>query len=462
MKKKILIINPGIFFKYYRPEDYIAVSPTLILFFSYLKEHGIDCEPVDFDEEVKSLKIFSNTSLYRKKARELLKKHKWDIVGISCYSSRSYLHAVSIAQVCKELNKNCTVVVGGYHATTAPKDFYTKKDYFDFIVRGEGEIVFLQICQGSLKRNTANPQIIEGIPRDLSRGVFLDWKGYKYYQRDKGKDLRLSITRGCPHHCSFCVESKTKYINRQYPVSLAIRDLKNAIKQMEPRKIILSDPSFPLFTEWGEEFMKRLIKEKIKIPINMLLRIDAMKEKYVDLISKLDLILHFGIDSCSQRMLVIMNKTKDPRTYLKKVEQNLLLLNNRKILTIVSLIFNHPGDTNEIANETVDFLTKIFVRCKTTSTFFHFHPFCYFPGTLIHHHRKRFERKFGTIIRHKEWWKKEGDQFKLSRSIIPNRASSRKVKLELRMKRLLEDIIDKKFDNKVSLFKIWHEKDVKY
>src|SRR3989338_9222568 len=120
MSKKILIINPGGFFVHTFPEEQTWIQKenfraSLLILYSYLKKQGIKSEVIDFEYEIGHPTNLEEINCFNHAVKDRLKHCNFDIAAISCYTSKSYLTTVAVANICKEINPHCTVVVGGNH-----------------------------------------------------------------------------------------------------------------------------------------------------------------------------------------------------------------------------------------------------------------------------------------------------------------------------------------------------------
>src|SRR3989338_5383291 len=174
MTPKVLLIYPSALFA---PENDWGVDstiqPQLIILYSYLKENGITADVLDLTIEIGRPKNLKEAEDFPFKVKKLLSQYSFDIVAISCFTSINYLASVLAARISKEINPHCKVVVGGYHPTAIPDDFFSHEGLFDYIVRNEGEAALLDICNSCHDGENSVPKVIDGTPRDLSRGICL-------------------------------------------------------------------------------------------------------------------------------------------------------------------------------------------------------------------------------------------------------------------------------------------------
>jgi radical SAM superfamily enzyme YgiQ (UPF0313 family) len=70
---------------------------------------------------------------------QLCRRVRYDIIGISCYSSLDYLKVMAIAQVVRDAAPHACLVTGGYHPSARPDDLIMAGSCFDYVVVGDGE-----------------------------------------------------------------------------------------------------------------------------------------------------------------------------------------------------------------------------------------------------------------------------------------------------------------------------------
>ncbi len=458
-KRKALLIHPGELFS--TNLDYLkGLRPQIMTLYSFLRENGVDVDVLQCEEEFGRPSNQKEIEEYCGNIANALGQYDLDIVGISCYTSFEYLASVMVAQICRRLSKDCTIVVGGYHPMAVPDDFrppQAPEGLFDFLVQGEGELAFLDICTGQHTKKESL-QIIEGIPRDLSRGVFLDWENFKYIKRG-ANHVEMSFSRGCPFRCSFCIESTTNFKYRHYSVDNALREIQRSVDIIDPHIVRFSDPLFRLDTPFGKELLRALVDRKFDKTLSFMTRIDMITKEDITLLSKLNVRLFFGVETFSEKMLLLMNKTKTPATYLKKVEENIGYLNEGKILCDFALLFNYPGETIETVNETFSFMERVFAPLRDVSICCgHNGDFLYLPGTDVTKNIARFEKEFGTIIRHKTWWREQGNHGQLASDVVPSHGLSGKVSWRPRLEALTREYLYRNMSKETMLLKFWFEK----
>ena len=96
--------------------------------------------------EVKLLDLKLTKKKVREVIKEVLSSFQPDLVGISCMTFQ-YPTGLRIANFIKKLNPKIKTVFGGYHPTLCSNEVLKEKS-IDYVVRGEGEITFVELVKG--------------------------------------------------------------------------------------------------------------------------------------------------------------------------------------------------------------------------------------------------------------------------------------------------------------------------
>ena len=186
-----------------------------------------------------------------------------DIVGISSDTPRIN-RAMEFAKDAKESGK--TVVLGGVHPTFLDEDLLST-GWVDYIVRGEGEVTFLELVRALEEAGEEGAGKVRGISRltedgtcsrSPSRDFINDLDRMPYPARDlidlkcyrgltlSGRPMTSILTsRGCPYNCSFC--SANKLTGRTWRA----RNPNSIVDEMES---IMRDHPFPAFCLVDDNF----------------------------------------------------------------------------------------------------------------------------------------------------------------------------------------------------------------
>ncbi|MBL7197036.1 MAG: radical SAM protein [Candidatus Omnitrophica bacterium] len=335
-------------------------------------------------------------------------KDKFDIIGISSMTP-SFLNVVEMSKIAKKCSK-ATVVIGGQHASAFREKILKEIPTIDFLIYGEGENSFLELCT---KINCQNKKDIKGLvwrdgdkiitnaPREFIADLDLlpypkkelnDALTFSAHSHFKfGKTAPLITSRGCPYKCIFCSSRNTmgeKY--RHHSVEYIISQIEYLYKEMDIRGIIFWDDTLTLLPERLEKMCQQIIKKGIKIQWYCLSRIDSVTEELLKLMKKAGLrMISFGIESGSE---TVQRKIKKGLS-LDKANKIIRICEKEEIRTQASFILGFPFETVDTINETIEFAKKL---SPAVAIFFSLIPF---PGSEIFDSLP-LEKKFVSL---EEW-----------------------------------------------------------
>lgn len=381
---KILLVNP--------PSKFLIddnVFPTLGLLYlsSYLKKAGYS--------DISLLDLNGNHTL----PAEI----EADIVGF--YSTTAQFPIVlDLKEKLKNINKNRSAVyiIGGPHVSGRPGD---AEPYFDYIVLGEGERVFLDIVNSiSSGKRPMNKtpkyeyiQDLDTIPfpdRDL-----IDIASYKYFIN--GKPAATLITsRGCPFRCAFCA-------NNTWGKTLRLRNPENVIEEIG---LLMERYGYRAFMFFDDTMT--INKKRMEILCDMLKELNIIYRCFIrsDTVDKDILIkmkesgcveVGMGMESGSQRILDIVDKGQT-------VEQNLRAAKWCKEIQIRVkgfFVVGFPGENKESVRETVE------VMEKSRFDNFDITVFVPYPGSRIYREKDNYDINFETSYEN-YWYKGKPDCYK--------------------------------------------------
>jgi radical SAM superfamily enzyme YgiQ (UPF0313 family) len=361
---------------------------------------------------------------FRRKVTEYFKKTDFDILGLSCWTSLSYKATLTVAQICRELYPDKLIVVGGYHPTARPNEFRTEDNAVDYVIRGEGEHTLKELAEnfGSDGR-PEKTTIINGPFFSQEKFVEYDWSIVdKFISANFSGLLRnayIVLSRGCPYNCSFCMEPMKDHKWRAFTPEQSIKEIAKVAEKYKPQAIPISDACFGLNRKWRKEFLKRLVDIKPEFLVILETRAEFLDSEDVKLLSNLNVEVQFGIESCSEKILLLMQKTRHPKIYLEKFRNISHRLSDQGVIHRASLIFNHPGETEQTLNETFDFIDKEICK-KDTSLIWANHGYMHFPGCELDSNKEFYEKKFGSKFLKDKWWLEDGDQYENSLNFVPS------------------------------------------
>ncbi len=138
-----------------------------------------------------------------------------------------------LAQVLKEKYPDCTIIFGGHHVPPGG-DMLEECPYIDYLLHGEGEIIFRRLLLALIGKDTANeipgismryngkiitnPETVSvecNFPSPYLKGYFDD-----IIKENPDTDFMALIetSRGCPNSCAYCDWSNMKSKIRLFPI----------------------------------------------------------------------------------------------------------------------------------------------------------------------------------------------------------------------------------------------------
>jgi hopanoid C-3 methylase len=293
-----------------------------------------------------------------KRLNDCLDTYRPDVVGITSYTV--HVNVVkSIIKEIKEFDNGIKIVVGGHHASVSPADFIDVNP--DYIVKGEGIIVFRQIVEvlkGNIRINelesveidrlgsTIILKSIEEVPigsfpypdRVLSEKYRKEY--FSYWMKPIAS---LRSSSGCKFRCSFC-SLWERYNGRYYT-----RKPESVVEELKTIKediIYFSDDESFLDSENVNNLADLIRKSGIKKRYHMLVRADSVV-KNKDILAKWKDIglerVFIGMESAKDEFLKKINKG----TSVKINEEAVKYLQNLGITVISDFIIDQEFDRSD-------------------------------------------------------------------------------------------------------------------
>ena len=143
---------------------------------------------------------FSINDAMQSVAEKILKESP-KILGLGVYIWNVTL-IKELIHIIKKVSPQTTIILGGPEVSYEP--FRVNLDDADFIIKGEGDLAFYELCQKIIKEEKSERVVPMALPN--LKEIQLP---YKYYTDDdiKNRYIYVEISRGCPFECEFCLSS---------------------------------------------------------------------------------------------------------------------------------------------------------------------------------------------------------------------------------------------------------------
>lgn len=184
-----------------------------------------------------------------------------------------------------------------------------------------------------------------------------------YNKLNHKKQLSLTVSRGCPFNCRFCLSVKTFGVNeRRKSVDEVVEYLKQNKDLFDSFKLFA--PTFTVNLGWVKDFSKRLIDEKLKISWTATSRIDCLvDEEVVRLMAESGCYkISVGIETINSSSEFL--KKKFPKETMKRVADH---FNKYGIMLKGLIMLGVPGQTKDDIRELFCFMEENNIKIRPTS-----------------------------------------------------------------------------------------------
>ncbi|HEY3445236.1 MAG TPA: radical SAM protein [Myxococcales bacterium] len=368
----VLLLSPGII----KWTDADFGLPHLVSLGGYLRAHlKVRVEILDLGYEPGDRHALQRT---------LEELGPYRLIGVSCYSSFDYLRVMALGRWLKRLYPDVPLVVGGYHPTALPGDFLPSP--FDAVIAGEGERGLREFLEQAKAPTTPTPGVVESLD-DLPPYQWDLLDRYWPQARRIGSKLQIYLGRGCPYHCTFCMErAKGAYRWRAFSPARALEELQGLAKRVRLADWVVNvaDPLFGFDRAWRREVLEGIVRGGL-LPLQYwtLTRVDDLDEEDVALLARARFSIGVGLESGSPDMLRRMNKAANPGQYLERIERFAGLALKHGLNWSANVIVGHPGETPETLSESAAFCRRLFTAQPRTTGWLSVDPFRLYPGSQV-------------------------------------------------------------------------------
>ena len=348
---RVLLIQPN--YNIDSPNQSPWIPIALVELATYIKQYKHEAKILDRN-------LYSDDE----KLKKIILDFKPDIVGMTCYTSLVIKDVLHISKIVKEIS-NAMVIIGGIHATLEPKSLLDIK-HIDYIVRGEGELPLLDICNLIQDGNLKEIKNIQNVNYNQTRPLIdlntLPIADYDLLEISKYPMITFYTSRGCMGQCKFCYNKGRRL--RFYNTENIIKLMTSVIEKYNIKEFTIADDNFATQGERTKRICDAL--SKYNIIFHCFLRADQAYDEVLQNLKNAGCWgIQFGLESGNQRILDFINK----RT---TVEQNIKAIQQCKKYGIYaegSFIIGLPTETEEEMNDTINFIKKYKPDCSNMNCF---------------------------------------------------------------------------------------------
>lgn len=329
-----------------------------------------------------------------------------DLVGFSCMTY-SYPEAVTLAKSIKQEIPEIKTVLGGYHVL----GIETPPEYFDFVIKGEGELatekildfiagkvdvdipnipglMFFQNQKWDIPMERCNFAQIEN-PMRLPRGPFRSMS-----MGENLPDTKIACVvagRGCPYRCDFCCTPQL-YSGKRVcrPVEDVVSEIFMLRDQFGVNNINLRDETFTPDKEYVIAFCNEMIERQANISWRAFANVGNVNEEIIKLMAEAGChMLFYGIEASDPETLKRRRKNFSSK---ERIIEAIKMTQEAGIYVRAGFIVGHETDTLESFIHHDAFLREV---CPDELYISFLTPF---PGTPLYQEIKKTGRLLTTDL----------------------------------------------------------------
>ncbi|MBI5625537.1 MAG: cobalamin B12-binding domain-containing protein [Elusimicrobia bacterium] len=341
-----------------------------------------------------------------------------DVVGISSLSSTADT-TYGICEALRKASPKTIIVHGNLHPSVFPDESLDGGRRGDYIVHGEGEETFLELCDHLSGRKKTDLSLIRGIsrlrdgrveknpPRPFITALdalpypawhLFDLSKYSSDPRTQtgrgAKELQILGTRGCPMGCTFCssrgIRSQGQKYRTRSPENI-VAEVRAMHERFGATVFSFMDLAFPLVREHAAEFCGLMVESGLSERVRWVseMRVKSLDAELVGLMKRAGCArVCFGIESGNDEVLARIGKNFKRSDVIRAVS----LCREAGLEADGMFMMGLPGEDYARIDETVDLAVGLGLR------FAIFNLFVPYPGCDLYD-----ELKAGGEIRFNEW-----------------------------------------------------------
>jgi anaerobic magnesium-protoporphyrin IX monomethyl ester cyclase len=298
-------------------------------------------------------------------------------LGISVLTGPMIRGAMRISKLVKHTNPELPVIFGGWHPSLVPGQTLNER-YVDAVVRGQGDLTFLEIVQRLAERKPFNdvlgvstkpfgltqhsPERRTAMLDDLPMPAFhlADFDAYE--KSCKGvRKLAYATSVGCPYACNYCTDMV--FYKRRFNALAAdrvVREVTDLVERYRIDQVAMLDSNLPVDWRRAVEIARGFLDSGLHFRWTFQASTDFLSRMSDDEVRLLGAsgVTHmgFGTESTSADVLKMMNKRHQHLNEMYETARKAAL---GGIHVTFNLIFGYPGETEGHRIETFRTMSDI-------------------------------------------------------------------------------------------------------
>jgi len=322
-----------------------------------------------------------------------LERLRPDVVGLSAMT----YEAGCMHEVAREIKRrlpDAVVVCGGPHPSVADEDVM-KDPAVDFVVRGEGELVFADLLQALADGTDVatvtgiNYRDAEGVPHrnpdcpppaEISELPFPTWDlidHAKYHKVPRGGVIyahkefaTMFSSRACPWRCTYCHNSYGKTF-RERSAEHVLAEIDLLVKEYGVKELVFMDDIFNFRPERAKKIAQGIIDRgyDLKLTFPNGFRGDILDEELVVLLKQAGMYrCMIAVESAVPRIQKVMKKNLK----IDRVRRIVDFTAKQGVMVHGAFMLGFPSETEEEMQATIDWAAD---SAFHTAAFFRVIPF---------------------------------------------------------------------------------------
>lgn len=220
----------------------------------------------------------------------------------------------------------------------------------DFICKGCPDMYIEELLDDSNWSKYTEAGVAEAVFERFNYKILFEYQKYQ---------PSIEISRGCGNGCAFCLEGKQKPTKAKAALEV-LEEAAHICKIYEDDKLnfYFQASMFNPTKEWAETFREKYKKCRMQFNWRFETRVDLIKPEVLEILAEAGLkVIDLGLESASIKQLEYMEKTKNPKEYLRKAEVLLAKAYECGVWCKLNILL-YAGETEETIEETLDWLKK--------------------------------------------------------------------------------------------------------
>ena len=320
---------------------------------------------------------FDYVSSFQDEKDELAQKLAGEDIRTIAIITTFYVSAFPILEIMefiKKYNQTAKIIIGGPFIFTKYRSLDTAELEYLFkvtigsdiyVISSQGEATLVKIIH-SLKNNLPLDQVsniyfkagdiykstpVQGENNKLSANM-VDWS---LFQNRVGELINVRTSISCPFTCAFCGFPERAGEYQTVEVEKIEEEL-NVLKKIRTVKTLtFIDDTFNIPRERFKKILRMMIKNKYRFKWHSNFRCQYADREMIELMRESGCEgVFLGIESGNNQILKNMNKAASVEKYIEGIG----LLKEFQIFTMGSFIIGFPGETDETARDTLNFIKE--------------------------------------------------------------------------------------------------------